>query len=155
MVNQSFIQMKNIGLIIINKAVFFIVFFCLILSCSKEDNPINKKIVGVKLDKFIKDSNYQTINKQKKIVLNFSIQKNDTVVYFERISPYKKDLYLGCFDYKGFKIFVYSNFKNHINKFYNINGISLQCEKVLYREIDLTYRMDYFIKNDSLIPVWQ
>ena len=55
---------ENIGLIIINKAVFLLS-FCLILSCSKEDNPIKQKIVGVKLDKFIKDSNYQTINKQK------------------------------------------------------------------------------------------
>ena len=68
------------------------------------------------------------------------IRKKDTIVYFERISPYKTKNYLGCFNYKGFEVYLYSNFKKHNNKFYNKEYVS-KCGKIL-------------IKDDSLIPAW-
>jgi hypothetical protein len=134
------------------KIKIIFVFFSVFVSCSKNESndfEIKNKQIFIALDSFIVESNYKAINQSKNIVINFYKYSNDTLLYFERASPYIIEEYKGRIRYKDFNVFLFSN----INDYRNFETFEIHKENMKFaktRNVDQPFKKGYKFKNGVL-----
>lgn len=125
------------------------------ISCNYSEKKFQIKNEQFKkaLDSFIKESDYKTDITSKKITINLFIYSTDTILYFERVEPYKIEHYKDKGSINNYEVFLYSDFKNEsLKPYFEINNIdSTDLRSIRVREIDVAFKKGYKLTNGKLI----